>query len=107
MNKQKLLNIMKTRKDNKRKELIRDIKYLINDLSFQLERLEMFEDANVNSYGIIQNQGKEIDSLCKELNMLNQDIELIEELDDLSSFPSERWWENGRRSYLFLWVLQE
>lgn len=82
MNKQKLLNIMKTRKDNKRKELIRDIKYLINDLSFQLERLEMFEDANVNSYGIIQNQGKEIDSLCKELNMLNQDIELIEELDD-------------------------
>lgn len=82
MNKQTLLNIMKTRKDNKRKELIRDIKYLINDLSFQLERLEMFEDANVNSYGIIQNQGKEIDSLCKELNMLNQDIELIEELDD-------------------------
>ena len=82
MNKQELLNIMKTRKDNKRKELIRDIKYLINDLSFQLERLEMFEDANVNSYGIIQNQGKEIDSLCKELNMLNQDIELIEELDD-------------------------
>ena len=82
MNKQKLLNIMKTRKDNKRKELIREIKYLINDLSFQLERLEMFEDANVNSYGIIQNQGKEIDSLCKELNMLNQDIELIEELDD-------------------------
>ena len=82
MIKQKLLNIMKTRKDNKRKELIRDIKYLINDLSFQLERLEMFEDANVNSYGIIQNQGKEIDSLCKELNMLIQDIELIEELDD-------------------------
>ena len=82
MNKQTLLNIMKTRKGNKRKELIRDIKYLINDLSFQLERLEMFEDANVNSYGIIQNQGKEIDSLCKELNMLNQDIELIEELDD-------------------------
>ena len=82
MNKQELLNIMKTRKANKRKELIRDIKYLINDLSFQLERLEMFEDANVNSYGIIQNQGKEIDSLCKELNMLNQDIELIEELDD-------------------------
>ena len=82
MNKQTLLNIMKTRKDNKRKELIRNIKYLINDLSFQLERLEMFEDANVNSYGIIQNQGKEIDSLCKELNMLNQDIELIEELDD-------------------------
>ena len=82
MNKQALLNIMKTRKDNKRKELIRDIKYLIKDLSFQLERLEMFEDANVNSYGIIQNQGKEIDSLCKELNMLNQDIELIEELDD-------------------------
>ena len=82
MNKQTLLNIMKTRKDNKRKELIRDLKYLINDLSFKLERLEMFEDANVNSYGIIQNQGKEIDSLCKELNMLNQDIELIEELDD-------------------------
>ena len=82
MNKQALLNIMKTRKGNKRKELIRDIKYLINELSIQLERLEMFEDANVNSYGIIQNQGKEIDSLCKELNMLNQDIELIEELDD-------------------------
>ena len=82
MNKQKLLNIMKTRKDNKRKELIRDIKYLINDLSFQLERLERFEDANVNSYGIVQNQGKEIDNLCRELNMLNQDIELIEELDD-------------------------
>ena len=82
MNKQKLLNIMKTRKDNKRKELIRDIKYLINDLSFQLERLEMFEDANVNSYGIIQNQGKDIVSLCKELNMLIQDIEVIEEFDD-------------------------
>ena len=82
MNKQALLNIMKTRKDNKRKELIRDIKYLINDLSIQLERLEMFEDANVNGYGIIQNQGKEIDNLCRELNMLNQDIELIEELDD-------------------------
>ena len=82
MNKQTLLNIMKTRKANNRKELIRDIKYLINDLSIQLERLERFEDANVNSYGIIQNQGKEIDSLCKELNMLNQDIELIEELDD-------------------------
>ena len=82
MNKQALLNIMKTRKGNKRKELIRDIKYLINELSIQLERLEIFEDANVNSYGIIQNQGKEIDSLCKELNMLNQDIELIEELDD-------------------------
>ena len=82
MNKQALLNIMKTRKGNKRKELIRDIKYLINELSIQLERLEMFEDANVNSYGIIQNQGKEIDSLCKELYMLNQDIELIEELDD-------------------------
>ena len=82
MNKQALLNIMKTRKGNKRKELIRDIKYLINELSIQLERLEMFEDANVNSYGIVQNQGKEIDSLCKELNMLNQDIELIEELDD-------------------------
>ena len=45
MNKQALLNIMKTRKDNKRKELIRDIKYLIKDLSFQLERLERFEDA--------------------------------------------------------------
>ena len=73
---------MKTRKDNKRKELIRDIKYLINELSIQLERLERFEDANVNGYGIVQNQGKEIDSLCKELNMLNQDIELIEELDD-------------------------
>ena len=82
MNKQALLNIMKTRKGNKRKELIRDIKYLINELSIQLERLEMFEDANVNSYGIIQNQGKEIDNLCRELNMLNQDIELIEELDD-------------------------
>ena len=82
INKQALLNIMKTRKGNKRKELIRDIKYLINDLSIQLERLETFEDANVNSYGIIQNQGKEIDSLCKELNMLDQDIELIEELDD-------------------------
>lgn len=82
MNKQELLNIMKTRKGNKRKELIRDIKYLINDLSIQLERLEMFEDANVNGYGIIQNQGKEIDNLCRELNMLNQDIELIEELDD-------------------------
>ena len=82
MNKQALLNIMKTRKDNKRKELIRDIKYLINDLSFQLEKLERFEDANVNSCGIIQNQGKEIDSLCKELNMLDQDIELIEGLDD-------------------------
>ena len=82
MNKQALLNIMKTRKGNKRKELIRDIKYLINDLSIQLERLEMFEDANVNGYGIIQNQGKEIDNLCRELNMLNQDIELIEELDD-------------------------
>ena len=82
MNKQVLLNIMKTRKDNKRKELIRDIKYLIDDLSFQLERLERFEDANVNSCGIVQNQGKNIDSLCKELNMLNQDIELIEELDD-------------------------
>ena len=73
---------MKTRKGNKRKELIRDIKYLINDLSIQLERLEMFEDANVNSYGIVQNQGKNIDNLCRELNMLNQDIELIEELDD-------------------------
>ena len=82
MNKQVLLNIMKTRKDNKRKELIRDIKYLINDLSFQLERLERLEDASVNSCGIVQNQGKNIDSLCKELNMLNQDIELIEELDD-------------------------
>ena len=82
MNKQVLLNIMKTRKDNKRKELIRDIKYLINDLSFQLERLERLEDANVNSCGIVQNQGKNIDSLCKELNMLSQDIELIEELDD-------------------------
>ena len=82
MNKQALLNIMKTRKGNKRKELIRDIKYLINELSIQLERLERFEDANVNGYGIVQNQGKEIDSLCKELNMLNQDIELIEELDD-------------------------
>ena len=82
MNKQALLNIMKTRKGNKRKELIRDIKYLINELSIQLERFEMFEEANVNGYGIIQNQGKEIDSLCKELNMLNQDIELIEELDD-------------------------
>ena len=82
MNKQVLLNIMKTRKDNKRKELIRDIKYLIDDLSFQLERLERFEDANVNSCGIVQNQGKNIDSLCRELNMLNQDIELIEELDD-------------------------
>ena len=42
----------------------------------------MFEDANVNSYGIVQNQGKNIDNLCRELNMLNQDIELIEELDD-------------------------
>ena len=82
MNKQVLLNIMKTRKDNKRKELIRDIKYLINDLSFQLERLERLEDANVNSCGIVQNQGKNIDSLCRELNMLDQDIELIEELDD-------------------------
>ena len=82
MNKQVLLNIMKTRKGNKRKELIRDIKYLINDLSIQLERLERFEDANVNGYGIVQNQGKEIDSLCKELNMLDQNIELIEELDD-------------------------
>ena len=82
MNKQALLNIMKTRKGNKRKELIRDIKYLINDLSFQLERLERLEDASVNSCGIVQNQGKNIDSLCKELNMLNQDIELIEELDD-------------------------
>ena len=82
MNKQELLNIMKTRKGNKRKELIRDIKYLINDLSFQLERLEMFEDANVNSYGIIQNQGKNIDNLCRELGLLEQNIELIEELDD-------------------------
>ena len=82
MNKQVLLNIMKTRKDNKRKELIRDIKYLINDLSFQLERLERLEDASVNSCGIVQNQGKNIDSLCRELNMLDQDIELIEELDD-------------------------
>ena len=82
MNKQVLLNIMKTRKDNKRKELIRDIKYLINDLSIQLERLERFEDASVNSCGIVQNQGKNIDSLCRELNMLDQDIELIEELDD-------------------------
>ena len=43
----------------------------------------MFEDANVNSYGIVQNQGKNIDNLCRELNMLNQDIELIEELDEL------------------------
>ena len=82
MNKQTLLNIMKTRKDNKRKELIRDIKYLINDLSFQLERLERFEDANVNSYGIVQNQGKNIDNLCRELGSLEQNIELIEELDD-------------------------
>ena len=82
MNKQVLLNIMKTRKDNKRKELIREIKYLINDLSFQLERLERLEDASVNSCGIVQNQGKNIDSLCRELNMLDQDIELIEELDD-------------------------
>ena len=82
MNKQALLNIMKTRKDNKRKELIRDIKYLINDLSFQLERLERFEDANVNSYGIVQNQGKNIDNLCRELGSLEQNIELIEELDD-------------------------
>ena len=82
MNKQELLNIMKTRKANKRKELIRDIKYLINDLSFQLERLEMFEDANVNSYGIVQNQGKNIDNLCRELGSLEQNIELIEELDD-------------------------
>ena len=82
MNKQELLNIMKTRKANKRKELIRDIKYLINDLSIQLERLEMFEDANVNSYGIVQNQGKNIDNLCRELGSLEQNIELIEELDD-------------------------
>lgn len=82
MNKQELLNIMKTRKANKRKELIRDIKYLIKDLSFQLERLEMFEDANVNSYGIVQNQGKNIDNLCRELGSLEQNIELIEELDD-------------------------
>ena len=82
MNKQELLNIMKTRKDNKRKELIRDIKYLIKDLSFQLERLERFEDANVNSYGIVQNQGKNIDNLCRELGSLEQNIELIEELDD-------------------------
>ena len=82
MNKQELLNIMKTRKDNKRKELIREIKYLINDLSFQLERLERFEDANVNSYGIVQNQGKNIDNLCRELGSLEQNIELIEELDD-------------------------
>ena len=82
MNKQALLNIMKTRKGNKRKELIRDIKYLINELSIQLERLEMFEDANVNSYGIIQNQGKNIDNLCRELGSLEQNIELIEELDD-------------------------
>ena len=82
MNKQALLNIMKTRKGNKRKELIRDIKYLIKDLSFQLERLERFEDANVNSYGIVQNQGKNIDNLCRELGSLEQNIELIEELDD-------------------------
>ena len=82
MNKQELLNIMKTRKGNKRKELIRDIKYLIKDLSFQLERLERFEDANVNSYGIVQNQGKNIDNLCRELGSLEQNIELIEELDD-------------------------
>lgn len=82
MNKQELLNIMKTRKANKRKELIRDIKYLIKDLSFQLERLEMFEDANVNSYGIVQNQGKNIDNLCRELGSLEQNIEIIEELDD-------------------------
>ena len=82
MNKQKLLNIMKTRKDNKRKELIREIKYLINDLSFQLERLERFEDADVNSCGIVQNQGKNIDNLCRELGSLEQNIELIEELDD-------------------------
>ena len=82
MNKQELLNIMKTRKANKRKELIRDIKYLIKDLSFQLERLEMFEDANVNSYGIVQNQGKNIYNLCRELGSLEQNIELIEELDD-------------------------
>lgn len=82
MNKQELLNIMKTIKDNKRKELIEDIKYLIKDLSIQLERLERFEDANVNHYGIVQNQGKEIDNLCRELNMLNQNIGLIEGLDD-------------------------
>lgn len=82
MNKQELLNIMKTIKDNKRKELIEDIKCLIKDLSIQLERLERFEDANVNHYGIVQNQGKEIDNLCRELNMLNQNIGLIEGLDD-------------------------
>ena len=82
MNKQELLNIMKTIKDNKRKELIEDIKYFIKDLSIQLERLERFEDANVNHYGIVQNQGKEIDNLCRELNMLNQNIGLIEGLDD-------------------------
>ena len=82
MNKQELLNIMKTIKDNKRKELIEDIKYLIKDLSIQVERLERFEDANVNHYGIVQNQGKEIDNLCRELNMLNQNIGLIEGLDD-------------------------
>ena len=82
MNKQELLNIMKTRMDNKRKELIREIKYLINDLYFQLERLERFEDANVNSFGIVQNQGKNLDNLCRELGSLEQNIELIEELDD-------------------------
>ena len=87
MNKQALLNIMKTRKGNKRKELIRDIKYLINELSIQLERLEMFEDANVNSYGIVQNQGKNIDNLCKELNMLNN--KKAELLDTNLAFDNE------------------
>lgn len=82
MNKQELLNIMKTRKDNKREELIGYIKYLIDDLFIQLGRLERFDGANVNGCGIIQSQGRKIDDLCKELNMLNQNIELIEELDD-------------------------
>lgn len=67
-----LETLYQARVDSKTEHLVRSCKYLMSDLDVAIQKIEEvgIESATINSCGLVQGRGREIDDLCKEISTL-------------------------------------
>jgi hypothetical protein len=61
-----------------RGELIAGAKWIIDDMREVIERMERPEPGNVNSLGVLQNNGVQFDILCARYMQVKHHLEIIQ-----------------------------
>jgi hypothetical protein len=71
----KLVQELEQEKEKKRNELYWGCKFLIDDLTKLMQRME--EGAMINEFGVVQGKGSVVDALCAQYDMVQRHLDSV------------------------------